>query len=309
MKAAARTLKRSILFFVLVSTMLNLRVIPLSFGQGTQLKVVAPTTSIQVTAQFNIDITVVDVTDLWGWQIKLYYNPTVLRWINATYPPGHIFDGRTFVSVNPANDSDADGVYILFFASLQGNATGFTGIGTLCRIRFEAKAVGTSSLIFSRPLGGDGDTWLWNSSQTNYDISFTVAEASVTILSGAYEPTVSITFPPSGSEVRSATVTAEWTGTGGASDIDHYEIRLDGGEWTNVGTSTAYSFTGLGDGSHTIEVVATNKVGVTKQSFVSFTVNTSPLLGPGYIEEIIVLAVAIIAIVGTALYFLKLRKH
>jgi hypothetical protein len=160
----------------------NLSAVPIVFAQATRVEVVAPTGDIAVPTQFNVDITVVDVTDLYAWQIKLYYNPAVLRWINATYPPGHVFEGKPLFSVFPFNGSDYGdgGTYILFYASLLGSQPGIDGSGTLCRISFEAKAVGSSTLIFSRPLGGWGsDTWLMDPDDviTSFpSIVFTVVE-------------------------------------------------------------------------------------------------------------------------------------
>jgi len=307
MKTSFQTRTKSLFVIVLGLMALNLSAISVSFGQGgTQLKIVAPTADILVTTKFNVDITVVDVTDLYAWQIKLYYNPAVLRWLNATYPPGHVFDGKTFFPVNPINDTDADGVYVLFFATLQGDVPTFNGSGTLCRFGFEAKTAGFSPLNFSRPLGWAGDTWLMDLE----DIPFTPTEGSVTVVgAGVTEPAVSITYPLNGSEVRSSTVTATWNGMDESSGMDHYEIRLDGGSWANVGTNTTHTLTGLSDGSHTIEVRVTNKAGLSKLSSVGFTVNTSPLFGPGYVEEATIVVIVLIAIVGIALYFLKVRKH
>ena len=105
-------------------------------------------------------IKVTNVTDLYAWQIKLYYNPTLLNWTGADYPPGHVFFGRSFASVNPTKDTDPGGTYILFFASLQGDVLGIDGSGTLCRLNFTVLDRGISDLRFSRPLGYEGDTWL-----------------------------------------------------------------------------------------------------------------------------------------------------
>ena len=121
-------------------------------------------------------------------------------------------------------------------------------------------------------------------------------------------PTIRITSPSPGHEIRSSTVTVTWTGSDETSGISHYEIRLDGDSWTKVGADIARTFTGLGDGSHTIDIKATDKAGNTKQDTVNFTVNTSPLFGPGYMEEAAILATIIIAL-GTAVYLLKIRKR
>jgi len=121
-------------------------------------------------------------------------------------------------------------------------------------------------------------------------------------------PTISITSPINGSEVKSSTVTVSWTGADNGLGISHYEIRLDGGSWIPVGTNTTHTFTTLGDGRHTIDVKAVDKAENSKQDTVQFTVNTSPLFGPGYVEEAAITATIIIAVLGTVGYFLKIRK-
>jgi hypothetical protein len=44
------------------------------------------------------------------------------------------------------------------------------------------------------------------------------------------------------------------------------------------------------------------------QDTVDFVVNTSPLLGPGYVEEAIVVAVVVVAAIAVV-YFFKVRRH
>jgi len=148
-------------------------------AQTTQIKAIAPAGPITVPEQFSVDINVTDVTDLFSWQTKLYYNSTVLRWINATLPPGHAFDGQLFFSPDPVNLSDSGGTYILYTASLTSGESLFSGIGILCRIYFEAQVAGVSLLNFSRPLGPDGETWL-SKYDLNFDILFAAVDGSVT---------------------------------------------------------------------------------------------------------------------------------
>jgi len=122
-------------------------------------------------------------------------------------------------------------------------------------------------------------------------------------------PTVLTTSPSPGYELRSSAVSVTWTCSDEISGVSHYEIRLDGGSWTNIGTNTTHTFTGLGDGSHTIDVKAVDNVGNTKQDTVDFIINTSPLFGPGYSEEAAITAAIIVAALGIALYLFRIRKQ
>jgi len=121
-------------------------------------------------------------------------------------------------------------------------------------------------------------------------------------------PTISVTFPLTGSEIKSSTITASWTGSDEASGISHYEIRLDSGSWINMGTNT-HTFIELGDGSHTIDVKAIDNAGNARQDTVSFTVNAGSALGPGYLKEAVIAAMIVILALGITLYFVKIRKR
>jgi len=121
-------------------------------------------------------------------------------------------------------------------------------------------------------------------------------------------PTISIKSPSNGSEVKSSTITVSWTGSDNGSGINYYATKLDDDSWIPVGTNTTYTFTGLVDGSRTIAVKAFDKTGNTNQDTVSFMVNTSPLFGPGYVEEAVIAMITIVAVLGTAVYLLKIKK-
>jgi len=130
-----------------------------------------------------------------------------------------------------------------------------------------------------------------------------------TIIMDTTAPSVLMTFLSPNLEIRSSTIDATWLGSDETSGISYYLIRLDDASWVNMGANTTYTFTGLSDGNHIIEIKAVDNAENVKQEAVSFIVNTSPLFGLGYLEEIIVVATVIIVALGTALYFLKIRKH
>jgi len=130
-----------------------------------------------------------------------------------------------------------------------------------------------------------------------------------TIILDTATPTISILSPSEGSEIKSSEITIQWIGTDAGSGIDHYELRLDGGSWINRGIEQTYTFTGLNDGSHTVDVNASDEIGRLQTSSVRFTVNTSPLGGPGYIDEAILLMVIAATFGVLGLYFFKIRKR
>ena len=70
-------------------------------------------------------------------------------------------------------------------------------------------------------------------------------------------------------------VTVEWTFGGSPFGLDHFEIRLDDGAWTSVGSLTSFT-TFLGTGTHRAEVMAVDGAGNTVTDAISFQVDVSP---------------------------------
>ena len=60
------------------------------------------------------------------------------------------------------------------------------------------------------------------------------------------------------------------------SNVDHFEVIVDGGTPVNVGTATNYEVTGLGEGSHNITVVVYYKDTSTNSDYVIVVVDLSP---------------------------------
>jgi hypothetical protein len=120
-------------------------------------------------------------------------------------------------------------------------------------------------------------------------------------------PTVWVTFPNNGSEVRTPHIKVAWDGSDELSGIDHYEIRLDKNPWTNVSNTTAFTFSQLSDGNHRIDIKAVDKAGNYRQVRFVFSVNTSLIGKPGWTDDIIVFS-STSAVIALILVFL-LEKH
>ncbi|MGQ9718373.1 MAG: Ig-like domain-containing protein [Nitrososphaerales archaeon] len=122
-------------------------------------------------------------------------------------------------------------------------------------------------------------------------------------------PTLSITSPTNGTQVKSSSVQVTWIGSDADTGIDHYEAKLDDGSWLDVGTTASHTFTNVPDGSHTVRVKAVDGADNSKISLVNFTVNTSLLLGPGWMDDIIIFAIIIIAIVVIVVAIVVVRRR
>ena len=118
-------------------------------------------------------------------------------------------------------------------------------------------------------------------------------------------PSITLTSSPAnGSEVKSPSCTIGWTSTDTGSGIDHHEVRLDNGAWTEIGTANNYTFTALGDGRHELSVKAVDKAGTSRILLLSIVTNTNP---PGWTQYIVLAGIALCAI-AAGLLIHKLRK-
>ena len=115
---------------------------------------------------------------------------------------------------------------------------------------------------------------------TAFDGSGNSASDSVTFRVDTTPPTVNILLPDAGASLASATVQVTWTATDATSGLANYEIRLDGGSAIGLpSTATSYTFSGLGDGPHSVELTAFDAAGHSTAVTRSFAVDTvSPVL-------------------------------
>lgn len=123
-------------------------------------------------------------------------------------------------------------------------------------------------------------------------------------------PTIEIYYPGGldspGFVARSSSLTIIWRAWDEASDISHYEVRLDEGLWAivnstaNDGDYPESTFVDLSDGLHTVDIKAVDTAGNVRQERFEFVVDT---LIPRVAPIIIVVAIAIA--VGAYLFFLK----
>jgi len=93
---------------------------------------------------FNITLWVGDVIDLFGWQVKLTFNPAILNVKRGIFPPDHVFAGKPFSPLGPIIDNAAGSV--LSGATLLGDVPRFSGTGKLIILEFEVMGVGSSAL-------------------------------------------------------------------------------------------------------------------------------------------------------------------
>ena len=120
---------------------------------------------VTVGYRFNVTALVSNIEDLFGYQVALYYNASVINVTSAwqpTWNSSYVFYGKTGKPLNGSEYFDSWGHYLIGFSLLEG-AESFTGDGLLAVFEFEIveppAADLTSDLIISYvPSGGTFET-------------------------------------------------------------------------------------------------------------------------------------------------------
>ncbi|MGB9778521.1 MAG: hypothetical protein ACPLW8_03865 [Candidatus Bathyarchaeales archaeon] len=194
--------------FLIISFLYNIQLMKSVNAQQTVLKVDPSSVTVgsegtPITEQnITITIKVDNVQNLFGWQIVLYYNSSVLR-TKASYvvlPPDHVFSGRQIaVNTDPILGTDQNGAYIMKNVIIAGGEPTFYGSGKLLQITFTTVGnLGISPLLFSKgdnvngSVNGYYSTYLQDYPDLN-EIPAYAVEGSVEVKGippGAKEPSV-----------------------------------------------------------------------------------------------------------------------
>ncbi len=110
-------------------------------------------------------------------------------------------------------------------------------------------------------------------------VKVTDAAGNFAISSGNFtldldDPVVVIVSPAEGALLNDTVGTVEWTAEDPTSSLNGTFVRVDGGNWTELGSATAWIYS-LEDGAHTIEVKVTDAAGNSATATVNFTVDTT----------------------------------
>ncbi len=172
---------------------------------------------IPIYQDFTINVTVANVTNLFSYEFKLFYNNIILNATDATIPvdhflkpnkPGNIF----FVDPGTINQSSGN---VSFAATLMADETGKNGSGTLATIKFHVIGKGECDLVFNDTILVDSNTTpMENVNLVNgyfitlfHDIAITSVESSAheAILGEMIDIDVNVTNEGSGTETFNIT--------------------------------------------------------------------------------------------------------
>jgi parallel beta-helix repeat protein len=156
-----------------------------------------------------------------------------------------------------------------------------------------------SNYSFSFVLSNDGNYTLQFYSKDNASNNEPVKSISVKI--DKTNPILTIN-QTAGFETTATSTIISWNGSDATSNIDHFEVRIDGNTFTSVGMAMSHNFSGLADGSHNVTVKAIDGAGNEVNKTIQFTVDTGGGGGGGIDMLNLILVILVIGIlVGIAI--------
>ncbi len=164
-----------------------------------------PAATVGVGETVVVNIRIQDVTDLFGADVRLQYDPAIVEVVDAnTLVPGtqissgdfpDISSGRGFVAQNTVNPDEGTIGYAM---TLLSPATPVSGSGTLASVTFRGKASGRSDITFTSVLLSDASA---------NQIPASKSDGSVTVSGGPPAPTATLPPEPTASPTPGPTPT------------------------------------------------------------------------------------------------------
>lgn len=123
--------------------------------------------------------------------------------------------------------------------------------------------------------------------------------------------TIFLLGPDGDGTLTTSNARVQWTGSDAMSGMDHYEAKIDDGEFSRTDLISYREFLDLDDGTHKVTVKAVDKAGNSWEDSIEFTIDTDPLspTGPtGGILLYIVIIIIVAVTLGLALLLWRRRK-
>jgi hypothetical protein len=111
-------------------------------SKSTTLYIDPQTTKKAVGQDFIINISISNVADLYGWQLQLSWNKTILDIVNET--EGTFLTSRGTPFFYPIINATG---YLILDCTLMGNVSGVSGNGVLATIQFHVRGSGECDLL------------------------------------------------------------------------------------------------------------------------------------------------------------------
>jgi len=220
----------AVLVSVLVLSTMLLTGIQKVEAESTAVVYVDPETSYATLGQvFSVNVSVANVTDLYGFQLKLGYNTTILDIVEATFQP--FLNDPTFVM---KDEIDEDGGWYWLALVSFPPALGKSGSGPLVTLRFRVTGLGNCTLdLYDTELADNTAAYIDHSVEDGY-FEFTLLEHDVAVFLD-----VPRHLMPGDSTLLNATVMN--AGLNSETDVE-LQLLING----DVETSTTISFLEVG---------------------------------------------------------------
>lgn len=136
------SLKLALRTFTVISLLATLVAASVRASPQTIVYVAPSTITVEVGQTFFVSIRVSDVVDLYGWEFKLKWSPSVLDALSFKEGDFLKSGGDTFFWPTINNTEG----YVFADCTLMGNIPGVSGSGTLATIEFKAENTGEAIL-------------------------------------------------------------------------------------------------------------------------------------------------------------------
>lgn len=171
-------MKKTLTILTLIIT-ISLALVPAN-AQSTTVQVTPASYTVpDVDLSFNVNVTITDVQDLYGYAFTMYYPNDILNGTSATEGPFLKSGGfqTAFFKPDFSDNYNATNGRLLVACTRVGNVTGASGTGTLVTITFKARG---ASANMSKPLNL-ADVDLSDPNATAI-LPLTVVDGEVTVL-------------------------------------------------------------------------------------------------------------------------------
>jgi PKD repeat protein len=223
---------------------------------------------------FMINITIMNAVDVYGWQVNLTFDDSVVQCIDATLPPGHFLEGRPEGTVGLQktifNQSVVMGTAIL------GDYLGMHGGGVLVTIEFEVLATGDTVLrIDDTP---EPEAWTYLADHNLAYIQPPDLKTEDGYISNIdHPPTASFTHSPSMPDINETTTFDASASNDPDGNIVRYEWDFGDGNYineTNPTTTHAYTTSEI----YTVTLTVIDDAIATQEMKDTFNTTTVPHL-------------------------------
>jgi len=154
--------------------------------------------------QFTVNITITEVQNLFGLEVKVYWNTSILQLLDTdamlgveSHPNGVLY-GNVF-----ADETNKSGEYRIYGASIGQQTPSFNGSGTIVRLSFNVTSTGSCELavqatLYSKPPVGEPATQIDHSTQNGYYSPIYIHVSAPDVVVGESVNVSGYVIPPEG---------------------------------------------------------------------------------------------------------------